>query len=224
MSFDRVLPSGDIPRWGFIGIGYAGSGTVQAQSGLIRATDQGAVLMAVRNPGNSADLNMVEYDRTNTRSVFGSQNLASMWLRVATGGAFGFRIGSVQGAALSGTTWEVAAPTWQWSSNTAAPLLTQSVSSGNTGENLGVRAQTGVITGGITYVQAGQGGTTGGEAQLRAASGTPRVRVDDTGCAFFNTAPIAKPTVTGSRGGNAALASLLTQLAALGLITDGTSA
>lgn len=40
---------------------------------------------------------------------------------------------------------------------------------------------------------------------------------------FFNTTPIAKPTVTGSRGGNAALASLLTQLAALGLLTDSSS-
>lgn len=41
---------------------------------------------------------------------------------------------------------------------------------------------------------------------------------------FFGTAPIAKPSVTGSRGGNAALADLLTKLASLGLITDSTSA
>lgn len=40
---------------------------------------------------------------------------------------------------------------------------------------------------------------------------------------FNNTAPIAKPTVTGSRGSNAALASLLTALASYGLITDSTS-
>jgi len=40
---------------------------------------------------------------------------------------------------------------------------------------------------------------------------------------FFGSAPIAKPTVTGSRGGNAALASLLTQLASLGLITDSST-
>lgn len=32
-----------------------------------------------------------------------------------------------------------------------------------------------------------------------------------------------KPTVTGSKGGNAALTSLLTQLAALGIITDSTT-
>lgn len=40
---------------------------------------------------------------------------------------------------------------------------------------------------------------------------------------FYNTAPVAKPTVTGSRGGNAALASLLTALAGQGLLTDSSS-
>jgi hypothetical protein len=40
---------------------------------------------------------------------------------------------------------------------------------------------------------------------------------------FYGTAPAAKPTVTGSRGGNAALASLLTALAGLGLLTDSSS-
>ncbi|MFZ4894242.1 hypothetical protein ACL9RL_07320 [Plantibacter sp. Mn2098] len=41
---------------------------------------------------------------------------------------------------------------------------------------------------------------------------------------FFNTAPIAKPTVTGSRSGNAALDSALIALAALGLFTNSTIA
>jgi hypothetical protein len=45
-----------------------------------------------------------------------------------------------------------------------------------------------------------------------------------TKAGFFNTAPASKPTVTGSRGGNAALASLLTALAGLGLLTDSTTA
>jgi hypothetical protein len=55
-------------------------------------------------------------------------------------------------------------------------------------------------------------------------SGTERFRADATGLGFFNTTPVAKPTVSGSRGGNAALADLLTELATLGLITDSTSA
>lgn len=41
---------------------------------------------------------------------------------------------------------------------------------------------------------------------------------------FLGAAAVARPTVTGSRGGNAALASLLTALASLGLITDSTTA
>jgi hypothetical protein len=54
------------------------------------------------------------------------------------------------------------------------------------------------------------------------------IRMEGTGTAaaigFLGAAAIARPTVTGSRGGNAALASLLTQLASLGLITDSSSA
>lgn len=40
---------------------------------------------------------------------------------------------------------------------------------------------------------------------------------------FFATAPVAKPVIAGARGGNVALASLLTGLATLGLITDNTT-
>ncbi len=41
--------------------------------------------------------------------------------------------------------------------------------------------------------------------------------------AFYGTAPISKPTVTGAKGGNAALTSVLSALAALGLVTDSTT-
>jgi len=41
--------------------------------------------------------------------------------------------------------------------------------------------------------------------------------------AFFGAAAVVKPTITGSRGSNVALASLLTELATLGLITDSTT-
>jgi hypothetical protein len=40
---------------------------------------------------------------------------------------------------------------------------------------------------------------------------------------FYNTAASAKPTITGSRGANAALTDLLTKLATLGLIVNSTS-
>lgn len=64
----------------------------------------------------------------------------------------------------------------------------------------------------------------GGTMRLRNASNTADLLEVGSGLGFFGTANIAKPTVTGSRGGNAALASALTQLAALGLITDSSTA
>lgn len=46
---------------------------------------------------------------------------------------------------------------------------------------------------------------------------------DGSNIGVFGTAPTTKKTVTGSRGSNAALTSLLTALAAYGLITDSSS-
>ncbi len=57
-----------------------------------------------------------------------------------------------------------------------------------------------------------------------AAAGVERIAANNAGVAFNGSPPIAKPSITGSRGGNAALAALLTQLAAYGLITDSTTA
>jgi hypothetical protein len=64
------------------------------------------------------------------------------------------------------------------------------------------------------------------EVFARTRSGSPAhvLRTKEEGTlGFFGATPMAKPTVTGSRGGNAALASLLTALANYGLITNSTS-
>jgi len=54
--------------------------------------------------------------------------------------------------------------------------------------------------------------------------GTPQIIARNNGyLAFFGSTPISKPTVTGSKDGNAALTSLIAQLSALGLITDSTT-
>jgi hypothetical protein len=54
------------------------------------------------------------------------------------------------------------------------------------------------------------------------------LRIEASGTAsmlgFYGSAAITKPTVSGSRGGNAALASALTALASLGLLTDSSTA
>lgn len=77
-------------------------------------------------------------------------------------------------------------------------------------------------TGGNIYIAPGSGGT----LALRRGNNTNVLQIaGNTGAlGFFNSAGTTKPTVSGSRGGNAALASLLIALAGLGLLTDSTSA
>jgi|GEM_PF-4996426 len=53
---------------------------------------------------------------------------------------------------------------------------------------------------------------------------TSMLRLSEAGVGFFGASATAKPEVTGSRGGNAALASLLEKLATLGLVTNGSTA
>lgn len=87
---------------------------------------------------------------------------------------------------------------------------------------------------GVNLVLANNGVVQVGDANLyRSAADT--LKTDDSlhvaatlrhlgsSAGFFNAAAVTKPTVTGSRGSNAALASLLTALANLGLITDSSS-
>jgi hypothetical protein len=55
-------------------------------------------------------------------------------------------------------------------------------------------------------------------------AGLLRFRIGSNGATgFFGSTGTTKPTITGSKGGNAALASLLTALANLGLVTDSTT-
>lgn len=57
-----------------------------------------------------------------------------------------------------------------------------------------------------------------------ATAGAKRIHVGSAGeLGFFGATPVAKPTVSGAHGSNAALQSLLTALADIGLIVDGSS-
>lgn len=78
-------------------------------------------------------------------------------------------------------------------------------------------------------------GTVAGDGGIRADTASKSFHIGGTASTievtngnalgFFNaTTPATKQSVSGSRGGNAALASLLTALATYGLITDGTTA
>jgi len=90
------------------------------------------------------------------------------------------------------------------------------VGAGNGGAELSVRG----TTSDADVVVTGKGAS---GVALRGGDAVTRVRVNTTGIGFNASTPIAKPAITGSRGANAALASLLTSLASYGLITDSTT-
>lgn len=76
---------------------------------------------------------------------------------------------------------------------------------------------------GLTFATTNQAFAAGAETYSVTA-----LKLDRTGgnpeIGFLGAAPAPRQAVAGSRGGNAALASLLTALATLGLITDGSTA
>ena len=76
----------------------------------------------------------------------------------------------------------------------------------------------------INGILAVVGGVPALQMQAAQTTITNSLSLTGSGIGFFGTSPTTKPTVTGSRGGNAALTSLLTALATLGLITNSTTA
>lgn len=120
----------------------------------------------------------------------------------------------------------VSALTWGVSVTTPGHFQESVTSAAATGATRTDHAQdatgTGATVGGAFVVRPGSGAT-GGAYVIQTGGGADRIRINDTGMGFFAATPAAKPTVTGSRGGNAALASLLTALATLGLLTDSSS-
>lgn len=128
--------------------------------------------------------------------------------------------------APAGAPWFGAGNGFLWKAQNAAP------GSGLAGGDIGYQAGNGRAaggTGGTAFLQAGgnpDSASDRGVAELRDSGGNAVVSVggpNGNALSFFGGVPDTQPTITGSRGGNAALASLLTELANLGLIVDGTT-
>jgi hypothetical protein len=61
------------------------------------------------------------------------------------------------------------------------------------------------------------------DSQLALSSTNGPLNINSPTIGFFGATAIAQPAITGAKGGNTALASLITQLANLGLVTDSTT-
>lgn len=150
---------------------------------------------------------------------------------------------------VNSTVAEFTVPSLQFTSTVVNPTIQQLTDATNTvtGDQMTIHAQdcsgttavtagsidvragdatggSGTRNGGNFFLRPGAGATANGELALRDGPNNAMLRIGGTQLmAFFGTAPVARPTVTGSRGGNAALADLLTDLAGLGLIIDSSS-
>ncbi len=128
--------------------------------------------------------------------------------------------------APAGAPWFGTGNGFLWKAQNAAP------GSGLSGGDMGIQAGNGRAGGGIggtAFVQAGgnpDDPASRGVAELRHSGGGEVVSVGGSlGAAlgFFGPPSGLQQTVVGSRGGNAALANLLTALANYGLIIDATT-
>lgn len=96
--------------------------------------------------------------------------------------------------------------------------------------NGNVRAQCFSLTtdgSGNTILGGGLTGASGSGPALFDITGNPSgpspIRINGNNLGFFGTFPVSKGTVTGSKSGNVALDSLLTELARIGLITNSST-
>lgn len=80
------------------------------------------------------------------------------------------------------------------------------------------------ISGGGSITNANALFVTSGKTQVQEIEIDGALNHDGTTVGFYGTAPQTKQTVSGAKGGNAALGSLMTALSTIGLVTDSTTA
>ena len=194
--------------------------------------------------GISGNTTSIQPANNTTNGATGDQTIFSAMActgTTSTGGALSLRSGngttvagdvSIVNGNSTNTTFSSTGVTFtmqtvQFTANQTGCIFKQADNTTNsaTASTLTVRSAnaTGTTsTGADLVLSSGTGTSAHGSVKVNVNS-TTRIQANGTGLGFFAATPVAKPTVTGSKGANAALTSLLTQLASLGLITDSSS-
>jgi hypothetical protein len=215
--------------------------TNPAASGTIRSA-HGFTLLTGRNNANSGDIGLIHFGITATDGLtIGSSAVSGgVYYGCATGSQHAWQINATTAATLSSTLLTL-------SSGVTVNFAGTSATGGllNTGHgvslwygrnNAGAGNNQLLFYGTVNAVNdvilIGASTLAGGVALTAASTGsismsvnsTARFTANNTGIGFYTTTPVAKPTVSGAKGGNAALGSLMTALSNLGLVTDSTTA
>lgn len=171
-----------------------------------------ANVLALSNPASSVNWVGIRGNITTGRPRIFADGETDVSLEYVAKGT-GIHVFSSGGAASTGAGGAIQVVI----SNTAGATNWVTLAGSNGGDPL-------IVVGGATtnVSQIVRGKGTGG-VKIQDGGSANKFEVNTTGIGFFAGTPTAKQTVTGSRGGNAALQSLLTALAAYGLITDSSS-
>lgn len=196
-----------------LAVGYLYSGSSLPTTGLLRHRSGFTYIASTTAAGGFDNEGFVD-DGADGWKIGNDTRSAAVRFAVKTGGSITWEVNNVVEGTMDATGLNLA------SGNTFQINALDVVSVSAAITSIGRDAS------GSVALRAGNGETASmvvdGTAQLTADGDGVTV---NQGIGFFNTAPVGvKPTITGSRAGNAALASLLTSLASLGLITDSTTA
>lgn len=231
----NALISGGVgvaPSWGKIGLTTHVSGTLAVSNGGTGAATFTANRSLWGN-GTSAISDDSGFTRTGAagRYLFGVADDGLNKLQTTSFAATSIVIGS-SGISTPNAFVDLILTTPTVSGADTAPAINMTgglaLGSGDGGTcNFSGGGALGAGVGGSFAFTAGTGGGANGELYFVTGLGAIALEIADNGAAttmgFFGASPVGKPNVTGSRGGNAALASLCTALANLGLITNSTS-
>lgn len=204
----------------------AGSGAgAAASAGGIRLPKDVGVLATIngRRNDDAADVRVLQWVSAGAALNMGdSSGTSGLNCHVSAAGVFTVLCGGNGRFQVGNVNVGILTPGLTFDASVLLPVLSQATTGSATGQAMLMHSQDAATTGAELGVRPGAGGT-GGELWLGKGSGSKMLRINDTGLAYYGAAPVAKPTVTGSKGANAALASLLTALASLGLITDSST-
>ena len=200
-TFGAVLINGNhIDDWAFRGIEHQGAGNVSLVGNIFRQSspnNSGVTRMGINMGTGSPALAVVGNTVMFTPEADGGSHQDIM-----------LQFSSAANQLVCGNTFDAGGVT--------SPLAPRVDSNGQTGADARIMFNA-FLNGATLFVSSLVRPVTFQNTGLATITGT-------TYLGFYNATPVAKPTISGSRGGNAALADLLTDLAGLGLVTDSTSA
>ncbi len=226
LSFDSWINHGDLTTdpSGLTGRSITGSGLTGATATItvgvktvVKTTDgsftkipQTPVATSDSGSGVGATLDITY------QNGFGSINLLEVWID-------GTKVIDSSGNWVGGlgSGGQVVANTNLTTSGAAdlAQIIGRGVTDPNQEIQLGYRTDSD-----FGFIQAAKWGTAFSQVRINPAGGDVQVGATGVNIGFYGSSGAGIPTITGLKGGNAALGSLLTALASLGLIVDSSGA